>query len=413
MGDRTMHASKVIEDVLVQEKKDIDNLRSEYENLLRQVGFINELMSTLLSPVDIEEMLEKIVSGLHRMLSIDRVGIWCLRESNRTFECRYSAGLDSSSLSLMNIPVDSVQDMLVEAATSKKLFFPHDTMQRFIKLIYESLQEEAKEALAFPIFSYRDGGCLKNIIRNTIQMKPMPSVEKEWKREKGGFTIGKDCVACQFFPIFGILWMDNKSSGKKFNHELITIYTLLLNMDIAVENKFLMKELQDISLKDSLTGAYNRVYLFSALEKEIERASRMKGRVSVSIIDLDNFKSINDCYGHQFGDRFLLEFSQLAQKSIRKMDYFCRYGGDEFVFILPEASPDQARFVMNRIIKRIKEQGICVNGKSLDIKLSCGIASFPKHTKNVKELMEYCDKALYQAKKLGKGRIEIYHYPSP
>jgi diguanylate cyclase (GGDEF)-like protein len=404
-----MHSNDKSSTVLVQEKWEVDKLRNEYDNLLRQVAFINDLTSTLLSNRDIEEMLEKIALGLHEKMDIDRVGIFCLNESSRTLECRYSAGIDSNTLSRMEFPIDSVEEMLAETAATKKPFFPHDQQKRLTKKIYEACQEEEREALAFPLYVYRGEGCLQNRFRDTMSVPKISEEEEQSKHGEEAFTISKDCLLCRFSPIFGILWMDNKSSGKTFNHELITIYTLLLNMDVAMENKFLIKELQDVSLKDPLTGAYNRLYFLSALEKEIERASRMDGKVSLSIIDLDNFKSINDQHGHQFGDRFLLQFCRLIHKSIRKMDYFCRYGGDEFVFILPEASAQQAKLVMQRIIKKIKEEGICVDGKQLEIKLSCGIASFPRHSREAKNLIELSDKALYQAKKLGKGRIELFH----
>ncbi len=175
-------------------------------------------------------------------------------------------------------------------------------------------------------------------------------------------------------------------------------------MNIALENKILFNQLTEVSIKDGLTGAFNRKYLFSIIEKEIERASRQGTSLSATMVDLDNFKQINDTYGHQYGDRFLQAFSKFILKRIRKMDYFCRYGGDEFVIVFPGVSQEQAAKVVSRLAEKMETEETNLKG----MRVSAGIASFPESARNADEILEYADRALYVAKKRGKGIIEIF-----
>lgn len=184
----------------------------------------------------------------------------------------------------------------------------------------------------------------------------------------------------------------------------MTLYTLIINMNIALENKILFNQLTEVSIKDGLTGAFNRKYLFSIIEKEIERASRQGTSLSATMVDLDNFKQINDTYGHQYGDRFLQAFSKFILKRIRKMDYFCRYGGDEFVIVFPGVSQEQAAKVVSRLAEKMETEETNLKG----MRVSAGIASFPESARNADEILEYADRALYVAKKRGKGIIEIF-----
>ncbi len=386
------------------EKKgeNIEALKGEYENLLRQFVFLNELVSLLFSSMSIDEVLNKIITGIHRMLNIDRVAIISINREENLLECIHATGLEKDQREALTIALDTCASIMVNAAVSKRPFFSYDEAALIRRLIYASLAEQETDSLIFPLFSYRGTGCLQN--RNDDLVDSEHRNIRKHTSSGEAFSIGEECVSCKYFPAFGVIWMDNRYSGRKFNQELVTLYTLILNMNVAVENKILFEQLTEVSIKDGLTGAFNRKYLFSIIEKEVERASRQGTSLSATMIDLDNFKQINDTYGHQYGDRFLQAFSQFILKRIRKMDYFCRYGGDEFVIVFPGATPEQAAKVVNRLTEKMKSEEADLKG----IRVSAGIASFPESTHNADEILEFADRALYAAKRKGKGMIEIF-----
>ncbi len=152
---------------------------------------------------------------------------------------------------------------------------------------------------------------------------------------------------------------------------------------------------------DELTGLYNRKYLREYAEQEIKRAKRYRSSFSILILDLDNFKEINDTMGHLTGDSALKRFAGVVKEIIRESDIAARYGGDEFVLILPDTSYRGAYRLAERLIERVKEEKI--NGMPLGC--SIGIATFPDDGLLWEELFEKADESLYAAKRLGKGRI--------
>ncbi|MEW5805822.1 MAG: GGDEF domain-containing protein, partial [Acidobacteriota bacterium] len=374
-------------------------IREEYENLLRQFVFINRLISVLLSSSDVDEMLEKIVSGIHQTLSIERVGFLCLRQGEDLLQGQFASGIEAESRERLQIPIHECSWILLNAARHKSSFFSRVESAALKRLLYRSLGEEERDSLFFPIFSYRGEGCLLNRSEAFLKISHEFSRNGAHRGKKEDYAIGEECLTCKYFPLLGILWMDNRSSGHPFHHELITLYTLLLNMDIAAENRILMRELKEVSIKDGLTGAFNKSYLISILEKEVERASRQGNSLSIAMMDLDDFKRINDSYGHQFGDKCLQIFATFVQNSIRKMDYFCRFGGDEFVIVLPGASADQSANVVNRLVERLKNERVSIGGTSLTMQISTGIATYPDMAKNAEEILNCSDRALYDAKK--------------
>jgi diguanylate cyclase (GGDEF)-like protein len=157
-----------------------------------------------------------------------------------------------------------------------------------------------------------------------------------------------------------------------------------------------------MALIDSLTGAFNRRYMETALQKEINRSSRYKKVFSVIILDLDNFKRINDTHGHLFGDEVLCRFAEFIKSQIRLEDVFCRYGGEEFLILLPETSAEQAKYFIDRIIRCIHDHEFF---RTYDIHFSGGIATYPESGGTISDLLAQADRALYQAKFGGKDRV--------
>ncbi len=156
--------------------------------------------------------------------------------------------------------------------------------------------------------------------------------------------------------------------------------------------------------RDELTGVYNRRYLNLILERELARTRRYGDTLSILILDLDNFKEINDAYGHLEGDKSLIKFAGILRESARDADTIVRYGGDEFVIIAPSTNYDGAYTLAKRILNNLAK----VNTPIGPLSASIGIATYPDNGTDFKSLFEYADRCLYDAKRSGKGRVGLY-----
>jgi diguanylate cyclase (GGDEF)-like protein len=178
----------------------------------------------------------------------------------------------------------------------------------------------------------------------------------------------------------------------------------------ATNAELLRKEvfLERQAITDSLTGLYNRRYLYERLGAELRRAQRYNRPLSVILIDLDHFKGVNDERGHQHGDVVLARFGRLLVESLRESDVPCRYGGEEFAVILPETDSDQAVAVAEKLRRRLKERDVVADLGENVVTISQGIASFPSaDIANENDIVKKADDALYAAKDGGRDRVEV------
>jgi diguanylate cyclase (GGDEF)-like protein len=166
-------------------------------------------------------------------------------------------------------------------------------------------------------------------------------------------------------------------------------------------------ELEEETRRDSLTGAYNRAYLDLVLAREFENSTRHKWPLSVAFADLDNFKSINDTFGHQAGDRILQATARILSGNTRETDLIARYGGEEFVVVLPATDADTARSVCERIVAAFQNTGHVIGSEHATVTISIGCATHGGATlfANADDFVKAADQALYTAKLQGRNRI--------
>lgn len=170
----------------------------------------------------------------------------------------------------------------------------------------------------------------------------------------------------------------------------------------------LQEKLRDQANRDSLTGLFNRRYLEGTLEREMARCKREGTPIAMLLLDIDHFKLINDTYGHQAGDEVLRVFSRMLQDSARAEDIVCRYGGEEFLLVLPKMPLEIARERGEFLLRLFEGTVVAFGGRRIRITTSIGIAGTPLHSNSAEGLIRCADEALYLAKHNGRNRVVTF-----
>ena len=180
------------------------------------------------------------------------------------------------------------------------------------------------------------------------------------------------------------------------------------HIGLSLQNLRLRESLREMSLRDPLTGLYNRRHMDAAFDREISKAKRKECPISVILLDIDHFKKVNDEYGHEAGDAVLKGLGTLLTKSVRTSDIACRYGGEEFLLILPEADMNVAYKRAEGIRLAFGKMQVQVGGRVLqNFKISAGISTFPYCGENAETVIASADSALYKAKESGRDRVFV------
>jgi diguanylate cyclase (GGDEF)-like protein/PAS domain S-box-containing protein len=175
--------------------------------------------------------------------------------------------------------------------------------------------------------------------------------------------------------------------------------------DALIKREALLREQ---SVRDHLTGLFNRRYMEETLERELLRASRRQLSLGIIMLDVDHFKRFNDTYGHAAGDAILRELGSLLRGHVRREDIPCRYGGDEFIIVLPDTSRAVTCDRAERICESAKQFNLQFEGQTLEVvTLSLGVAAFPEDGSTSAAILSAVDAALYRAKREGRGRVVV------
>ena len=190
--------------------------------------------------------------------------------------------------------------------------------------------------------------------------------------------------------------------GQKFIEEIANSFAL------ALGNLRLREKLHILSIRDPLTGLFNRRYLDETLPREINRAERSKGSLGVLLFDIDHFKKFNDTYGHDAGDLVLKNMADVITSIFRESDIACRYGGEEFIIILPDTSIEISKQRAEMLRNKVALMKLDHNGQDIGrVTISVGVAAYPQHGETRDTLIKSADKAAYQAKKDGRNLVVV------
>jgi diguanylate cyclase (GGDEF)-like protein len=167
------------------------------------------------------------------------------------------------------------------------------------------------------------------------------------------------------------------------------------------------KELHQLSITDGLTGLLNRKHILELLDKEISRSRRYGQPVSILMLDIDHFKNVNDTYGHQTGDAVMRRLADCFYEAVRENDMVGRYGGEEFLILLPDSNAQNGIQTAQRIRKMVRDLEIETSGENVTVTVSIGVSSYPQYGQDADAVICAADAALYQAKSNGRNQVVL------
>jgi diguanylate cyclase (GGDEF)-like protein len=335
--------------------------KANYEREISET--FRNLLNNLVTQQTFDDVLEQTLIALNKLVPIQRAVIYLLKDQH--YQYQGGLQLDQNNELSTYIPPENLSDIPIDLLSFQDGLFEQHINQDDL---HTTRQED-----------------------NPQRCKPFPLIIRG---EVKGFL--------------GLKSVD--ASAVDHQEEIIQMF--VNEVAIAIENARLFKEINDIANKDGLTDIYNRRYFYHLAKTEFARANRYQKPLTILMLDIDHFKLVNDRYGHLCGDEILKQVTQLCLKSIREIDILGRYGGEEFVFALPETSLEAAGIMAERIRNTIANTEFQYKEAVLKITVSIGLAGLNSSVSKFEELLEFSDAALYMAKEKGRNRVESYsHHP--
>jgi diguanylate cyclase (GGDEF)-like protein len=331
----------------------VENARlfAEEQRRARQFAFLNSISKTAISSEDAEQMLAEIVSHIQKNFRFEHIGIGILDYATKDIEIKAEAGATTQALG-KRIPIGagivgrvarSGESALVQTSGDEDL---------------QGVMEGAKAVLCIPI------------------------------------TYGES--------LLGVLNVESRNPDAFSPQDVLVMNTLADLLATALHNAFIFQKLQQQSITDGLTGIKTRRYFFEALSSEWRRASRSGRPFSVVLMDLDKFKGVNDSLGHLEGDLVLARVGRLLEQKCRQSNVVARYGGDEFIILMPETGIEQAQILAERLRLWISTD---VMLQEHHITGSFGVGCFPVHGFTIEDIIRVADAGMYVSKHAGGDRV--------
>ena len=217
------------------------------------------------------------------------------------------------------------------------------------------------------------------------------------------------CVPLQSkHRVLGVIQLINCAMESFGEQETFFLHALCDYAAIAIDNARAVEKIQELTITDDCTGLYNARHLYKTLESEVYRSARFGYEFSVIFLDLDHFKHVNDTYGHLVGSKLLQEIGFKIKSQLRLIDYAFRYGGDEFVILLPQTDKQSALVVAKRIQDMMRKTVfLAEDGLNLQVRCSMGLATYPEDAKSSHEIIRQADEMMYMVKNSSRDNIAV------
>jgi len=410
---------KELEEIIAAFEKVKDQLRLPYEvsNALRRtvrdleraragLWLLYEVSNAMRTTLELEEVLYIILTAVtsHEGLGFNRAMLFLVNEKDSTIEGKMGLGphtIEEATNIWKSIEEKkmALEDLINAYSAFKR--DPNSKLHNLVKSIRIPLKEShgvlaltALEGMPFEVLNDEARARVDNKYLNLLGAKYFVTVPLKAKDK-----------------VIGIIMADNIFTQKPILKTEISLLNLFANhAGLAIENSRLYEKTVYLSNTDWLTKLWNHGHFQMVLSREIAKTRESGGNVSLMMIDIDDFKKYNDLYGHVAGDEIIRTISHLMVEASRKKDYVCRYGGEEFAIILPQANKEDAKNIADRLRDKINAHQF-PNQETQPKKmftLSCGVATYPQDAHDKNTLIRNADSALMEAKQSGKDRITIY-----
>ncbi|MBN2404117.1 MAG: GGDEF domain-containing protein [Coriobacteriia bacterium] len=342
-------------------KEALEGANGELESRLAEIFFTHEFFKALTSYSSVEDVASLIVDGANGILGAEISCVYLFNQEDWTLHLRASQGRPEDVF----CPVVSVSETLLGTA-------------------------------------FRDGPTQQSDV-------PQGSESARWSRQPEDIRSQAAIPLRAGESIIGVLVLASSTYRELTQAERDRLQVIGNQSSLALQNALLHEELERLSVTDRLTELYNHGYMQQRLEEELGRAERFGHRLSLIMLDIDDFKSFNDTYGHPRGDRVLRTVSEIIRQNLREIDVAARYGGEEFVVVLPETDIPGAIAVAERIRNSMAQHGFATGEEDGTVAqtVSLGVATFPTHAANAARLIDTADRAMYAAKRQGKNRVTV------
>lgn len=277
--------------------------------------------------------------------------------------------------------------------------------------IYTSGYYDENRSQTFPLSQGISGWVLQN--RQPVLLNNLDEIEAFFKKT-GRYPINYSPRSMMAVPlifsdrVIGVMSLQNQEEQNHYTPEDFTLFTAIaVQVATALENANLFSQMKHLAATDGLTEFYNRRAFFVLAEQEVAKAQREQEPLSLVMIDLDHFKKVNDTLGHSAGDEVLRNMSQAVRQSVRKIDILGRYGGEEFVALLPGTPLSEATMVAERICRAIENTQVVSQNQGVQVTASIGVAQLDLADPSLEQLVYKADQAMYRSKDSGRNRVSV------